>query len=311
MKCVCNSGVGSLFQKRDCRGALARATSLIVVSRKDVTRALNNIDLTTVPVPNSFFKEKFLNPDGTKRFHAIYDIKNVDYANRENRNVDYNDGTSDLVATGGLDFTFITPKSNIGFIANSQELTCSNPDIYLVLEDGSIVGYANPDTVATDKKLFPLPVENWEITKYSPTNTGDNVAHSEFTLHFSNQMDLGNWVILGKTEHLFDILDNYEGIGATLAVTTPASVTSISVKATFETTHTIAGNTVPVQGLLNTDFVLKVNGVVEPILTVTETPVGTYAITYATQASTDIVSVSFSSTNQFGVVATSVTSMIP
>lgn len=311
MKCVCNSGVGSLFQKRDCKSALSRVANLIIVSRKDGNRVLNSIDLATIPVPNSLFKTKFLNSDSTKRFHAIYDVKNVDYANRDNKKKEYNDGTSDLIAMGGLDFTFITPKSGLSFIANSQELTCSNPDIYLVLENGDIVGYANPDTIAVDKKLFPLPVETWEITKYSPTNTGEDVAHSEFTIHFSNQMDLSNWIVLGKSEHLFDILDNYEGIGANLTVSTPASLTAVSVKATFASGHSIQGNSVPVQGLVDTDFELKVNGVSEAILTATETPIGTYALTYASQSSTDVVTVEISPANQFGLVAPMVTSIIP
>lgn len=311
MKCVCNSGVGSLFQKRDCKSALSRVSSLLIVSRKDNNRVLNSIDLATIPVPSSLFKGKFLNPDSSKRFHAIYDVKNVDYANRDNKKVEYNDGTSDLIAMGGLDFTFITPKSSLSFLANAQELTCSNPDIYLVLENGDIVGYANPDTIAVDKKLMPLPVETWEITKYSPTNTGDNVAHSEFTVHFSNQMDLGNWIVLGKDEHLFDILDNYEGIGVNIEVSTPASLTSISVKTTFASGHSIQGNSVPVQGLIDTDFELKVNGVSETILTATEAPIGTYALTYASQSSTDIVTVELSPANQFGLVAPMVTSVIP
>ena len=306
-ECLCGGGIGSLHRKKDCKKFLKKAINIMPIQR-EAGGVKNFIDATTVPIPESVFEAMFLEADAEKRLHIVYDIKNTAYEPQEGTSQEWEDGTSSNLTDGNLQMTFIIPETDIDFIGNAGGLTCKNPDTYLYLKDGSIVGYADRNTIATEQKVYPLPVDKWTIVE-TPLSTDTAVAQVAVTIDFANIMDYGNWIIIQPSEHEMDETANYEPAGANLVLgATPTTATAIEVVATLDGSG-LTGNSVPINGLTAADFALTVNTVTEPILTVTESPTGTYTITYASQGSGDTISASLAPTS--GYVAPVVSSLVP
>jgi len=262
MKCVCNSGMNSLYQNRQCRGMLQKAVAVLLdVAGKqydpaNITKAIKDGDL-----------------------HVIYDIKNTSYENRDKRTIDYEDGTQDIIGGGGLNFSFITKGASLDFISNFLAVECANPNLIFVLADGSLLGYGDVLTPNTTT-LSSIPVSVWVVNKYNPTNTDTEVAHAEVTVQIDEFAGLENWIYATSSENNFDLTANVEPkdvllkSGAVGATSTTVEVLGYS--------HSLLGNTVKVEGLVLAEFEVK-NGTTPVPVTVAESPAGTYTLTYSTQ----------------------------
>ena len=255
--CLCGGGIGSLHRKKDCRTFLKKAVNIMPIQRES-KGVKNFIDASTVPIPESVFRDMFLDVDPAKRLHMIYDIKNTAYDPQEGTSEEWQDGTSSPLTDGHLQMTFIIPETDIDFISSATGLECKNPDVYLYLADGSIVGYADRDAIAADQKVYPLPIDKWQITE-TPLSTDEGVAKVAVTIDFATIMDYSKWVVIMPNEHLLDETANYEPMGANLVVgSSPITTTSIDVVATLDGSG-LLGNSVPISGLLPTDFVVTSN----------------------------------------------------
>ena len=307
-ECLCEGGLTSLHQKRDCKKALRKVKHVLPIQRKGNDGVKNSIDASVIPIPESAFKSMFLNQDASKRLHAIYDIKNTAFEPQDGTQKDWEDGTSSKIEDGQLQFTFVVAETDLGFIGGSADLECKNPDTYLYLIDGTILGYADRNTIATDKKVFPLPVDRWNVTAM-PIGSDSEVAMVNITIYFDKSMDYKNWVVISASEHQFDEAENYEPqAGNLLLGTAPVTTTSIDVEASMMG-FGILGNSIPLVGRLPADFKLTSNGTPEAVLTATETPAGKYKLTFAAQTSGDELKVSLAPTT--GYVAQVVTVLVP
>lgn len=307
MECVCNTGVDQLHQQRDCRDALAKVIHVSPMAKKG-TSGKNYIDLATIPVPEVTFKGLYSSVNGRDRLHTIYDIKDTDYENRDFRTKEYNDGTSERLGGGGLSLQFVTKKSTVDFIISTLGLDCANPDVFLHLGGNKIIGYADPDMVATEKKLYPLPVDRWEVTKYNPTNTDNDTAHVEITIHFAEEMNMKHWVIVDDSEHEWDESENYEPCQGIAKAGSGTTTSSVFIELYYQS-HGIMGNSVPASGLQNTVFGISINGTPDTVVASTETPDGTYELQTQTQlVQNDVVVVT---TAIDGYIFPAVTQIIP
>lgn len=304
--CACDGGLSSLNRKRDCRDFLKKAVHVMPIARQ-ANGVKNFIDLATIPVPEAVFEGMFRAP-AKERLHIIYDIKNTAFETQDGATEDWADGTSSKLRDGHLQMTFVVPETDLGFIGNSQDLECRNPDLYLYLADGTIVGYGDRDTIGSDKKLYPLPVDRWEVVK-TPLTTDDGVAKVEITVHFSNTMSYKKWIVLKADQHQFDETENYEAVEANMILgSTATTTTAIEVEVTMDG-YDILGNKVPVTGLELTDFIVKVNGTPDNLSAISETN-GIYTLTFsAPQSSTDVVTVELAPSA--GYLADVVTDVIP
>lgn len=305
--CDCEGGLSSLHRKRDCKSFLKKAVHILPMQRKG-TVGKNFIDLTTIPVPESIFKGLFNAVNPKDRLHVIYDIKNTAFDPQEGATEDWQDGTSSKLRDGHLQMTFIIPETDLNFIGNSMDLECRNPDLYLYLADGSIVGYADRDTIGADKKLYPLPVDRWDVLE-TPITTDEGVAKVAVTIYFSNEMSYKKWVVMSPTEHMFDETENYEPMEAKLALgATATTATAMEVTATMAG-FGILGNSIGLTGLGVTDLALTSNGAPVTILTVVESPVNTYTLTFASQTSGDQLIATLAPVSNY--VSNAVTDLVP
>lgn len=245
----------------------------------------NSIDVSTLPVPEATFEGMFRSSEA-ERLHIIYDIKNTAFETQDGATEDWSDGTSSKLGDGHLQMTFVVPETDIMFIGNSSDLECKNPDLFLYLADGSIVGYGDRDTIGAEQKLYPLPVDRWKVVE-TPLTTDDGVAKVEITVMFSNSMSYKKWIVLKPSQHEFDESENYE---ATEANMTSGAVTTSSLEVTVTLDgYGVLGNAVPLTGLLPTDFEVTVAGTPSPVLTAPEAPSGTYLLTFTAATSLDAI----------------------
>ena len=304
--CECGGGLSSLRRPRDCRDFLKKAVHIMPIQKK-AGGTKNSIDVSTVPVPESVFKTMFTAP-GAERLHIIYDIKNTAFETQDGTTEDWADGTSSKIRDGHLQMTFIVPETDIMFIGNSSDLECKNPDLYLYLADGSIVGYGDRDTIGSDQKLYPLPVDRWEVVE-TPLTTDDGVAKVEITVMFSNTMSYKKWIVLKPSQHEFDESENYEAKLANVALgSTATTASAIEVEVTLDG-YDILGNKVPKTGLEISDFIVNVNGTPDVLSAIAEVN-GVYTLTFSTpQSSTDVVTVELAPSS--GYLGDVVTDVIP
>jgi len=283
--CDCsNKGVSSLRQEKDCKNVLKKVVAVMPIQRKD-DGVKSFIDITTLPVPATTFQAMFLEPDSGKRLHCVYDLKNTAFEPQDGVNVDWEDGTSSTVRDPNLQMTFIVAETNPIFNGNVKDLDCKKPDTFLYLADGSMVGYADRNTISVDKKVYPLPVQKW-TTVVTPITSDTGVPQVAVTIDFPNSMSYKNWVVIAPDEHDFDISENYEAKGALLVQgTTATTATSLEVKATLYG-FGILGNSSLINGLTIADFLIDNNGTPVTILTATASVTG-YVLTFASQTSGD------------------------
>lgn len=309
MKCVCDSGLPQMYLGK-CRNYIKKVDDVMILQSvaKDGTK--NSIDLSTIPVPEATFLDLFRNSDPTKRAHLFKGVKNFTQEAGEAIQVTWDDNSTTKIADGQLTMTFTIPETSPLFIGLIQALECNNPGMYLITNSGQIVGYANPDEIATDKKLYPIPVEEWNVTP-SPVNTSTTVAMVVVTVKFSTTMDYTHWIVMESGEHNLDLSTNYEARPAVLSNgTTPATVSSIEVVATIPS-NGVLGNSVPLSGLALADFVIynKTQATSITALTVTESTAGVYSITFAAQTSADVVQTSLTSSTNY--VSSTLETIIP
>jgi hypothetical protein len=305
-ECLCDSQIKSLYQKQDCKSFLKKAVNVLPILRKG-GGVKNFIDISAIPVPETTFQSMFQDADPSKRLHAIYDIKNTSFAPQDGATEDWQDGTSSKLRDGNLQMVFIVPETGIDFIGSSKDLECKSPDLFLYLADGSIVGYADRDTIASDQKVYPLPVENWSIVE-SPLTTDEGVAKVEVTVNFSNSMDYNKWIVISPSENDFDETANYEPIGANLSLAATTTTTTLNVQVNMNG-FGVLGNSVPISALAVPDFSLTSNLVSEAILTVTEVSAGLYIISFQSQTSGDSLVLSLASAS--GYSAPVLTELVP
>lgn len=298
MDCACKSGVKQLFRD-ECDSYIQNASAILPMQRVAEDGTLNSIDLTTIPVAESVFLTAFNMPDATKRLHFINGIKNFAGEMGEPNLQTWDDGTSTELNDGQLSVSFVVPKSSPLHIAAMQSLKCSNPGTFILTDSNQFLFYANPNTVATEKKAYPLPVERWGVLPM-PFTSSTSVAMVTITIYFPRSFNFENLLILASDEHELMANKNYEAKPVVLtAGTVPTTTTSVNVKAN-RPSGGILGNASPVSGLLVADFNIynKTTLAIVPVLTVAETPAGNYVATFASQTSGDVLDVTAGVSNK-------------
>lgn len=291
MECVCESGLPQLYLGA-CRDYIKKVSTVLPLQLVAKDGTLNSIDLTAIPVPESVFTAMFKQSDSTKRLHYLSGLKNFLGEMSENKLKTWDDDTTTKLSDGQLKVSFIVPEASPLHAYYMQGLECNNPGVYLQTESNQLIGYGNPSTIATDKKLYPIPVERWGI-QANPFTSSSEVAQVMITIYFPISLNLGNMVIMNGSEHQLIANKNYEAKPVVLTVgALTATTTSVNVKAT-RPSGGILGNTAPISGLLVVDFKIynRTTLAVVPVVSVSETPAGNYVLTFAAQTSADVLEV--------------------
>lgn len=305
MFCVCGSGLPS-FHMANCKNYLRKVINILPINEFGSNGVANSIDITGLPtpVPESVFISMFNSPESTQRLHLIKGVKNFESTPGEQIVQTWADNTVTKLSDGQLVVTFIVPETSPLLQSALEALECGTPFTYLQTVTNQLIGYADPKTVGTDKKLYPIPVERWMVMN-NPFTSDTAVAQTMITIYLPIGMDLSYLQVLDADEHGLKLSKNYEAKEATLALTAAVQATTLTVR--VSQFGGILGST-PITGLDTTAFIVKNGATTVTVLTATETPAGVYALTYASQTTGDTLDVSLSPTS--GYVANAVSDIV-
>lgn len=305
MFCICGQGLPS-FHMANCKGYLRKVINILPINEIGANGVPNSIDITGLPtpVPESVFISMFNSPESTQRLHLIKGVKNFESTPGEQIVQTWADNTVTKLSDGQLVVTFIVPETSPLLQSALEALECGTPFTYLQTVTNQLIGYADPKTVGTDKKLYPIPVERWMVQN-NPFTSDTAVAQTMITIYFPIGMDLSFLQVLDADEHGLKLNKNYESKEATMSLVGAPAQTTLSVK--VSQMGGIMGET-PVTGLTTSSFSVKEGVAPVTVLTATEAPSGTYALTYASQTVGDTLTASLAQTT--GYVANAVIGVV-
>lgn len=309
MECLCEQGTPQMY-KAKCAKIIKKVTDVMPIQKVANDGTLNSINLGVIPIPEINFTALFNKADASKRMHHLTGLKNFEETPGEAKLKTWNDDSTTKLSDGPRMITFIIPDTSPQLAGFLTALECGANATFLKTIGNQLIGYADPKTIASDKRLYPLPVERWEV-KANIFATDSETAMTAINIYFPATFNIGNIVVVEGDEHLMVENKYYEAKPAIVkAGATPPTTTTMNVLVT-RPSGGILGNSAPVSGLLLPDFFVQNITTASPItvLTVIETPAGDYALTFAAQSSLDQVDTSLIGTS--GYVSNVSTQLIP
>lgn len=306
--CVCGDGLPQMKLDK-CRKYIKNVVSVMPIEVTGNDGVNNFIDLSINPVPESTFLTMFGEQNASKRLHLIRNIKNWTPTTADPVLQTWDDGTTTKLQDGQFSASFIVPETSPLAQYAISAVECANPGVYLIDNSGTIVGYADPDTIATDQKLFPIPVERWQVVTM-PTSSATAVANVTVTIFFPINMNLSYWIMLNSDQHELNTWSDYELQGMNIEIgTQPTTTTTVNVVVTTSSDG-ILGNSQPVSGLGVTAFSIIEGGITPvTVASLVENAPGDYTLTFTALTSGDEITVSLLPAS--GFVGNSVVELIP
>lgn len=288
--CVCNNTLGNTGN--DCIPVMEVANFFIAVPLKDSTGARNGIPLNTV-FSQTYFDGMINQTDPTKRWYPMLPMKNVTDERGDSIKETFEDNSTQLVQQGVRAVNALISEgdgANQVILGKYQTFSCEEFGLYTVTITGDLIGtLGNSQDVCNPTTLYPVSVDkgSWDPKLRKKTNTTGQAIALMF-----------NWKQIEQDENLRTItaaeagydLTLLEGLNDVCAVFSDIQEDEFTVQLRV----TGFGNlTAPLtlDGLEIGDFALYnvTDAAVVSIIAVTESPDGTYNITYATQTIGDIL----------------------
>lgn len=295
--CVCGEGMPQLRRDK-CPDFIKNMAAIMPMQLNAADGSANFINLDPLPVAESVFTSLFNATDSTKRLHWIGDVQNWTPTMGEPILQTWDNGTTTKLQNGQLSASLVVPSTSPLVQYALGALECVNPGVYLMDVANTIVGYANPDAIETDKKLYPIPVQKWQVDS-NPFGSATSVAMSTVTIFFPVNLKFDHLIMLNASQHDLSGVKNHEAGEAILTMPTAPTTTTVVVKAT-QPSSGILGSNAPISGLGISSFSLveAPSTAITPT-TVVESPAGTYTFTVSGLASADVVRASLTSTSGY------------
>ncbi len=281
MACKCDVGLSNTGTA--CTPLQAVARQYILTPKFKADGTLNKLDITSTL--NSAFWTSQVNAVAEERWYPLPRVQNVTDEKGDNIVQSFNDGSTAFIAEGARTVVGFLPGQAPHLVGQINDARCSEIAMYVIDKDGNLIGKCIEDGF-----LHPICLEDDTISATyvkndaSATVSGVNIA---FT-----------WSLDEKDENMSmitvdEMTDGVAGIKGLLDI--KSSYANISTTG-FDVTLTVDGygtKLTPqvVKGLVAGDFALfnVTDSLSVTILTATESPDGTYAITFAAQTSADVL----------------------
>ena len=281
MACKCDVGLSNTGTA--CTPLQAVARQYILTPKFKADGTLNKLDITSTL--NTAFWTSQVNATAEERWYPLPRVQNVTGEKGDNIVQSFNDGSTAFIAEGARTVVGFLPGQAPHLVGQINDARCSEIAMYVIDKDGNLIGKCIEDGF-----LHPICLEDDTISATyvkndaSATVSGVNIA---FT-----------WSLDEKDENMSmikvdEMTDGVAGIKGLLDI--KSSYANISTTG-FDVTLTVDGygtKLTPqlVKGLVAGDFALfnVTDSLSVTILTATESPDGTYAITFAAQTSADVL----------------------
>lgn len=284
--CNCNAGLSNTGRP-NCLPIQSVTSKLIMVPLVANDGTLNYIDLTTtLPTWNDLINE----PDASKRWFPTPIFENVELPKADSQFEEANSGRMVFLRQGKRSFSgeLWAEDSSPTLLSKLQNNRCVDFGVYIVDVNGNLIGSKVNDG------LYPIPVDNPSFDPKYMFATDSTTSKIMVAFDFDRLFDEGTMYMITPTEANVNFNDLNGLIDVNILNEVIAS-TSITFDAKFD--YGTALNPIIYQGATaGADWTLFNNTTslaVSP-LTITESPAGTYVITYAAQTAGDSLTLSVS-----------------
>jgi len=284
--CNCNAGLSNTGRP-NCLPIQSVTSKLIMVPLVANDGTLNYIDLTApLPTWNSLINEA----DASKRWFPTPIFENVELPKADSQFEEANSGRMVFLRQGKRSFSgeLWAEDSSPTLLSKLQNNRCVDFGVYIVDVNGNLIGSKVNDG------LYPIPVDNPSFDPKYMFATDSTTSKIMVAFDFDRLFDEGTMYMITPTEANVNFNDLNGLIDVNILNEVIAS-TSITFDAKFD--YGTALNPIIYQGATaGADWTLFNNTTslaVSP-LTITESPAGTYVITYAAQTAGDSLTLSVS-----------------
>lgn len=293
--CSCSTGIVN-FGQPDCVDSFERDARLIFVNFLDDTGAVNSIKSTDT-LDTTFFDGKWNNTNLSQRWFPTETIDNVvgeraDNVTEDVSGIPFNVKQGIRLYDGMFKAGFASPT----YIKSLDSIACRQMGFFIIDVLGNIIGLKND----LSGDLDPIKIQRGTFqTKYAFTN---NDATQGISLKFAweeNERD-SDLSFVGAGNILVDMLVQKGMSTVVMGTATSISTTGLTTAMTF--TYGEAFVKTIYTGAVFGDFIIfnETTSASVTVLTAPESPDGTYALTFAAQTSSDVLSVTYQKTTGRG-----------
>ena len=289
--CSCTSQYKNSGQP-SCVGALIQAArKIILVPRYANDGTANKISLPAT-LNQAFFNALINNADRSLRWYPLPKFVNVEMAKGESVYEEFSDKTKKLVAEGVRTFKGLLPAIQPQYLSVLKSGNCTEMAAYIVDKAGKLVGYTDGE----ENVLYPFPLNANTMNAvymWATDTTGSNIE-----LSFEFDVDMKDEYIgqISKDDLVSVNLLNLEGLYDAKKSQTSTGQTSMVFK--LYTEYGTVATPIKIEGLVAADFALYnvTDSAAVTVSTCTESPAGTYTLTYASQTVADVIRITPSTT---------------
>ena len=277
--CNCNAGLSNTGRP-NCLPIQSVTSKLIMVPLVANDGTLNYIDLTApLPTWNDLINEA----DASKRWFPTPIFENVELPKADSQFEEANSGRMVFLRQGKRSFSgeLWAEYSSPTLLSKLQNNRCVDFGVYIIDVNGNLIGSKVNDG------LYPIPVDNPSFDPKYMFATDSTTSKIMVAFDFERLFDEGTMYMITPTEAGVNFND-LNGLIDVNFYNVILSSGSITFDAKFD--YGTALNPIIYQGAINSgDWTLINITTSTPItlLTVTENPAGTYALTYASQTAGD------------------------
>lgn len=280
--CSCGQGLGNTGLDNCVQSLSSRPVGWFMAEKFDSSGNEQSFDLTsdvTLAIVNALVQ----NIDTSDRFYPVVGFKNVEFIKTDRITEDFDDGTVEHIRSGVYTFNGKIPRGSNRLVDDFNRTRCNVPVIFLIMEDGTIMGRTKNDVFDT---VFGLDVDPGSFNADGMFATGSESGGLLATFNLTIEMDEGQFWAFTPSD--FNPLQQYKlgGLRQCVVAASGVTVTAAVLKITTQ-----FGNAAT--GLVTADFIaINVTDAVTLVITsVTEqvgTP-GTYDVVIPTQDTADVV----------------------
>jgi len=289
--CSCTSQYKNSGQP-SCAGALIQAARKIIL----VPRYKNDGTANKITVPatlnQAYFDALINNADRSARWYPLPNFVNVEMAKAESTYEPFNDGTKKLIHEGVRTFKGLLPAIQPQYLSVLKSGNCTDMAAYIVDKSGKLVGYSNGE----ENVLYPFPLNANTMNAvymWATDSTGSNIDFS-----FEFDVDMKDEYIAQISANDLTSVNLLDLDGLYNAVKSQTSTGQTSMVFKLYTEYGTVATPIAIEGLVAGDFALYnvTDSAAVTVLTCTESPAGTYTLTYASQTVADVIRITPSTT---------------
>ena len=282
MGCICNlSATGNLGANNEFTPDIWEGA--IFTYRTDSAGALNSID-TTATLDQAYWDAKINAANTLDRFYPTPPINNVADERGDPTTETDNEGNNYIVRDEprAISFEFIKGGISSTFLGSLKRWSCEKASAFMLDACGNLWGKKSADGTT----LLPAPIKFQTMYAKGVRKTGSTVAKN--MVQFEWDMADEDWAGISADQIDVDILELMGLIDVNLSNASGLSTTSVTFDA--KTAFGPYNNKTLVDGrdgLTDWNVFNATSSASVTVLTNTESPAGTYTITYVAQTSTD------------------------